>query len=138
MGFTCETRTTSMLGAPCSEVRMSSPDRGTSVLWLFVVDGLHFNIQYWAPTDRSFRANRTVVKRSLETIEVLGPSGHTASITEEKLAGRLRYARLAAAEIDVMEALRALAEARVEFAGDAAAVAKIDALAAELEQSGSR
>ena len=136
MGFVCETRRTKMLGVPCSEVQMSSLHRGTSALWLFVIEGLHFNIQYWAPTERSFRADRTVVKRSLETIEVFGSSGHTASAAEEKLAGRLRYARLAAAEIDVMEALRALAEARVEFAHDDEAVARIDALAAEIERTG--
>jgi hypothetical protein len=138
MGFTCETRQSTMLGVPCSEVRMSSPHRGVSVLWLFVSDGLHFNIQYWAPTEAAFRAHRTAVVRSLESIEVFGPSGSTVAAGEEKLAGRLRYARLAAAEIDVIEALRALAEARVEFAGDTGALARIDAVAAELEQSQDR
>ena len=115
---------------------MSSPHHGTSVLWLFILGDLHFNIQYWAPAKASFDTHYAKVRRSLDTIEVVRkPASDPSIVREQRLAQRLRYARIVADQLSVEEARRTLQEARLEFALEPAALSQIDALLKEIEQA---
>jgi hypothetical protein len=136
MGAQCRLSEGQLLGVPCSEVRMTLPSHEESALWLFAKEGLHFNVQFSAPSPAAFKAHYDPVRRALETIVVGRESGHGAGqVQAQRLAQQLRYARLAAETISVEEAQRALAAARLEFAADREAVAAIDALLAELAQA---
>jgi hypothetical protein len=136
MGVQCRVTESILLGVLCSEVRMTLPNHEESAMWLFAKGGLHFNVQFSAPSLAAFKAHYDTVHRALETIVVVKEPGHDAGkVQSQRLAQRLRYARLAAEEISVDEAQRALAEARSEFATDREAVAAIDRVLTELAQA---
>lgn len=134
IGAKCDLSQASLLGVPCKEVRMVLPNQEECELWIFVLGGLQFNIQYSAPAPSTFRAHYDAVRHALKTITVLNEWRRRAGkLRDQRLAGRLRYARLAADTFGAVEARRTLIEARGEFAGDASAVAQIDSLLRELE-----
>lgn len=135
-GVQCQVDEGVILGVPCSEVRMSMPNQEESVLWLFVKGGLHFNVQFYAPSLAAFRKHYNLVRQALETIEVLSRAGLDAGKAQaQRLAQKLRYARLAAENISVEEARRVLTEARPDFIGDPQALAAIDDLLAEISEA---
>lgn len=136
MGVQCQVSETIILGVPSSEVRMSMPNQEESVLWLFVKDGLHFNIQFYAPSLTAFRRHNQTVRRALETIVIVSQTPRdTSKVLAQRLDQKLRYARLSAEHISVEEAQRVLTEARIEFFSDLQAVAAIDNLLAEIAQA---
>lgn len=136
MGFDCCVSECELLGVPCSEIHMQSP-AGQMIMWLFVLGGLHFNVEFAAPGPNLFNRHVGDVRRSLETITVLaGLVGDGETARRESLANRLRYARLAAENISIYEAKQCLLEALTEFHGDEEATARIQELLDEIDRAG--
>lgn len=139
MGAVCRVTQESVLGVPCSEIRITEPvTLNETVLWLFEKCGLHFNVSLTATSANSFQAHHEVVRRALETIVVAKePWRSPAMAHSQHLAQRLRYVRLAAESIGVQDALRELHRSRLDFADDPAALAEIDRLQTQIQSDAS-
>jgi hypothetical protein len=116
-GISCEVEERNVHGLRCSEVVAQFPnDGGTMMLRKFLSGGLHFNIQYSAPTKALFERHRDEAMKSLETITTLKAGGNEPEkAREQQIAGRVRLAKLTAEWISVEEARDILEEARKEF-----------------------
>jgi len=116
-GVSCEVRKNDVYGMACSEVYGQFPnDSGTMMLRKFLTCGLHFNIQYSAPSKTLFDRYLDEATRSLETITVLKVSGRdVAKAKEQQIANRVRLAKLTAQWVSIEEGKRILREARKEF-----------------------
>jgi nucleoid-associated protein YgaU len=116
-GISCEVMEREVHGLKCSEVAAQFPeDGGTLMLRKFLSGGLHFNIQYGAPTKAQFEKHRDAAMRSLDTITVLKiGNDDPKKAREQQIAGRIRLAKLTAEWVSVQEARQVLEEARKEF-----------------------
>ncbi len=102
------------LGRRCMQMRSVSHSI-VSVIHTFLTSGLHFNIQYSAPTQALFDRHEGEVLRSLSTLQITNPF-HGEDKTETQLiANRIRLSRLLAEHFGVAEARREIEEALEEF-----------------------
>ena len=116
-GISCKVKENEIHGLKCSEVHAQFPnDAGTTMLRKFLTCGLHFNIQYSAPTKVLFGKYLDEATKSLETITVLKVSGgDVTKAKEQQIANRVRLAKLTAQLISVEEGRQILKEAQKEF-----------------------
>ena len=116
-GISCEVKENDINGLKCSEVLAQFPDdAGTTMLRKFLSCGLHFNIQYAAPTKALFDKHLDGAMKSLETITILKVSGaDIEKAKEQQIANRIRLAKLTAEWLSVEEAMQILKEAQREF-----------------------
>ena len=116
-GISCEVTEREVHGLKCSEVAAQFPDDGgTLMLRKFLSRGLHFNIQYGAPTKSLFQKYHDEAVKSLDTITVLKTGDNDPNkAKEQQIASRIRLAKLTAEWVSVEEARQVLEEARKEF-----------------------
>lgn len=116
-GISCKVEQNDINGLKCSEVYAQFPnDAGTTMLRKFLSCGLHFNIQYSAPSKALYKKHFDETMKSLETITILKISGGDLSkAKEQQIANRVRLAKLTAEWVSVDEALGILKEAQKEF-----------------------
>lgn len=116
-GISSEVKENKIHGLKCSEIFAQFPnDAGTTMLRKFLSGGLHFNIQYAAPSKALFEKHLDDVMKSLETITVLKVSGNDVTkAKEQQIANRVRLAKLTAEWLSVEEAIHILKEAQKEF-----------------------
>jgi len=116
-GISCKIQENDILGLKCSEVFIQFPnDRGTTMIRKFLSSGLHFNVQYFAPTKALFDKYRDEAMKSLNTIVILKVStGDAEKAIEQQVAGRIRLAKLMAQLGNLEEARLILHEAEREF-----------------------
>lgn len=116
-GISCEVKESDINGLKCSEVNAQFPNNaGMMMLRKFLSCGLHFNIQYSAPTKALFDKHFDEAMKSLETITVLKVTGgDVIKAREQQIANRVRLAKLTAQWVSVEEARQILKEAKKEF-----------------------
>jgi len=109
---------TEFLGRETIELTTDQSD-GTSIIRLFLVNGLHFNIQYSAPNEAAFSTFLDEVNHSLETLEPLNQprtsNDGTQRAAQQAIAREVRLAELYADLIDIDEARRTLTEALSKY-----------------------
>jgi len=116
-GIACEVKRNEPHGLKCSDVHAQFPNEaGTMMLRKYLTCGLHFNIQYGAPTKALFAKHLEQVTKSLEAVTVLKvPGGNVTKAQEQQIANRVRLAKLTAQWISLEEGRHILKEAQREF-----------------------
>ena len=94
------------------------PGGGRARLFLFLVRGVHFNVQFAAPSDALFDANAVAAQASLESITAQPGKSNPGAREAEELSWYRRYAFLLA-KLGNKTASQALArEGLARFPGD--------------------
>lgn len=97
------------------------PRPARSRIVLFIAGNVHFNVQYAAPSESSFREHEAKAVRAIETLSPMPgkASGGADAVRREELAWYRRYAVLLS-KIGETDASKALAtEGAVKYPGDA-------------------
>ena len=112
-GISCDVKETEFLGMQCSEISAQMPNNaGTTILRKFLVSGLHFNIQYSAPTQDLFKKYLDDSIESLETLVILkNQNNNPQRVKNQQIANYVRLAKLTAEIFSVTEAKDILKEA---------------------------
>ena len=112
----CEVKEKEINGLKCSEIFAKLPNKSITLLRKFISGGLHFNIQYSAPSKTQFNKHRDKTMNSLDTITILKVSaGNVTKAREQQIANRIRLAELLAKQGAVKQAKQFLKEAQKEF-----------------------
>lgn len=119
-GISCEMTETEFMGAPSVEIHAEFPGGvGFTTLRKFIVSGLHFNIQYSAPTRSLFEKHRSEALASIDTLVVRkADTTNTAKMRMQAVDHYLRNAQLTSQILGIEEALVILNEASQMFPDD--------------------
>lgn len=115
IGATCQMEVVEFAGQETIEIMVVTKDFEVSLVRLFIANGLHFNITYYAPNKATFDASLDDVNHALETIETLNKSAvdfgkKLERISQQEIAGELRLAELSADFIGIDKANKIIAE----------------------------
>jgi hypothetical protein len=118
-GASCKVALTEFLGVPATKTSAEIPGAGSTVLWRCLIGGLHFNIQYAAPTKDLLARHLTEVTNSLDSIIVAHPSKVSVEkARKQQAASILRLAELAVERGDKDTACAVLSDGLREFPDD--------------------
>jgi hypothetical protein len=116
-GIPCKLTEGEFMGAKCVEISAEFPGgEGFTKLRKFMIAGLHFNIQFSAPTKELFDKHLDVAFGSLDTLVVRkAQAADPEKVRAQQIAHYIRYAKLTADVVNVQEAIGILKEAAEKF-----------------------
>jgi HEAT repeat protein len=116
-GISCDLKEKRVGGRRCCEIVAEFPnDKGATLLRKFITSGLHFNIQYAAPSRSVFDQYRDDALASLESVVVMkAPERDSEKARTQRVANHLRLAELTAEWVSPEEARAVLLEAQRQF-----------------------
>jgi hypothetical protein len=114
------------LGVPATRTSADIPGTGSTLLWKFLIAGLHFNIQFAAPNEKELAKNLDEVTHSINSIVVSRPSKiDLEKVRKQQAASIIRLADLAVELGDKDTAVAILKDGLKEFPDSAEIKSKL-------------